>query len=132
MRQRCVHYTERDNGTRVLYAPNQCGKVPKSACRKGATLQHILIFVTYFVLTLTINKRKSDCLTFFFYFFRDTVIVCVADAFTAFYGGLVVFSVLGFLAKETNKPIEEFATSGIQILNLENLHTQKEITSQTD
>ena len=24
MGQRCVHYTERDNGTRVLYAPNQC------------------------------------------------------------------------------------------------------------
>ena len=23
MGQRCVHYTERDNGTRVLYAPNQ-------------------------------------------------------------------------------------------------------------
>ena len=23
MEQRCVHYTERDNGTRVLYAPNQ-------------------------------------------------------------------------------------------------------------
>ena len=25
-----------------------------------------------------------------------------------------MFSVLGFLAKETNKPIEEFATSGIK------------------
>ena len=24
MGQRCVHCTERDNGTRVLYAPNQC------------------------------------------------------------------------------------------------------------
>ena len=24
MGQRCVHYTKRDNGTRVLYAPNQC------------------------------------------------------------------------------------------------------------
>ena len=41
------------------------------------------------------------------------MIVCVADAFTAFYGGLVVFSVLGFLAKETGKSIEEFSTSGI-------------------
>ena len=24
MGQRCVHNTERDNGTHVLYAPNQC------------------------------------------------------------------------------------------------------------
>lgn len=47
------------------------------------------------------------------FFPRDTVIVCAADAFTAFYGGLVVFSVLGFLAKEAGKPIEEFATSGM-------------------
>ena len=29
MGQRCVHYIERDNGTRVLYAPNQCEKVDK-------------------------------------------------------------------------------------------------------
>ena len=34
-----------------------------------------------------------------------------------------MFSVLGFLAKETNKPIEEFATSGKQILNSEIIHT---------
>ena len=27
MGQRCVHYTERVNGTRVLYAPNQCYKI---------------------------------------------------------------------------------------------------------
>ena len=27
MGQRCVHYTERDNGTRVLYAPNECTDV---------------------------------------------------------------------------------------------------------
>ena len=34
MGQRCVHYTERDNGTRVLYAPNQwnCWKAFSEIC----------------------------------------------------------------------------------------------------
>ena len=29
MGQRCVHYTERDNGTHVLYAPNQWYEQPQ-------------------------------------------------------------------------------------------------------
>lgn len=43
---------------------------------------------------------------------RDTVIVCTADVFTGFYGGLVVFSVLGFLSKETGVPLEDLPFSG--------------------
>ena len=32
MRQRCVHYTEQDSGTRVLYAPNQCDSLFWTGC----------------------------------------------------------------------------------------------------
>ena len=39
--------------------------------------------------------------------------VCIADGFTGFYSGLVVFSVLGFLAKETGVPFEDLPFTGI-------------------
>ncbi|XP_053379035.1 sodium- and chloride-dependent glycine transporter 1-like [Mercenaria mercenaria] len=43
---------------------------------------------------------------------RDTVIACFADAFTAIFGGIVVFSVLGFLSKETGTPLDKLPFSG--------------------
>ncbi|KAL4221548.1 hypothetical protein ACF0H5_019805 [Mactra antiquata] len=43
---------------------------------------------------------------------RDTLIVCFADAFTAVYGGIAVFSVLGFLSGVTGTPMEELEFSG--------------------
>lgn len=43
---------------------------------------------------------------------RDTVIVCFADAFTGIYGGIVVFSVLGFLSKKTGAPLDKLPFSG--------------------
>ncbi|XP_060606903.1 sodium-dependent proline transporter-like [Ruditapes philippinarum] len=43
---------------------------------------------------------------------RDTVIACCADAFTAFLGGIVVFSVLGFLSKETGTSLDKLPFSG--------------------
>ncbi|KAL4221691.1 hypothetical protein ACF0H5_019946 [Mactra antiquata] len=43
---------------------------------------------------------------------RDTLIVCFADGFTAIYGGIIVFSVLGFLSHETGTPIEKLPLSG--------------------
>ncbi|XP_052809275.1 sodium- and chloride-dependent glycine transporter 1-like [Mya arenaria] len=46
---------------------------------------------------------------------RDTVIVCFADGFTGFFGGLVVFSVLGFLAKETGVSIDDLPFSGASL-----------------
>ncbi|XP_052808149.1 sodium- and chloride-dependent glycine transporter 1-like isoform X2 [Mya arenaria] len=47
--------------------------------------------------------------------FRDTMIVCFADGFTGFSGGLVVFSVLGFLAKETGVSIDNLPFSGASL-----------------
>ncbi|KAL4221322.1 hypothetical protein ACF0H5_019583 [Mactra antiquata] len=43
---------------------------------------------------------------------RDTVIACFADGFTAIYGGIIVFSVLGFLSKETGTPMDKLPFSG--------------------
>ncbi|XP_060591213.1 sodium- and chloride-dependent glycine transporter 1-like [Ruditapes philippinarum] len=43
---------------------------------------------------------------------RDTVIVCFADAFTAIFGGFVVFSVLGFLSKETGTSLDKLPFAG--------------------
>ncbi|XP_060581005.1 sodium- and chloride-dependent glycine transporter 1-like [Ruditapes philippinarum] len=43
---------------------------------------------------------------------RDTVIVCTADVFTGFYGGLVVYAVLGFLSRETGIALHDLPFSG--------------------
>ncbi|XP_060556621.1 sodium- and chloride-dependent glycine transporter 1-like [Ruditapes philippinarum] len=43
---------------------------------------------------------------------RDSVVVCIADAFTGIYSGVVVFSVIGFLSKETGTSIDELPFSG--------------------
>ncbi|WAR07900.1 SC6A3-like protein [Mya arenaria] len=47
--------------------------------------------------------------------FRDTMIVCFADGFTGFFSGLVVFSVLGFFAKETDVSIDDLPFSGASL-----------------
>ncbi|XP_045161713.2 sodium- and chloride-dependent glycine transporter 1-like isoform X2 [Mercenaria mercenaria] len=46
---------------------------------------------------------------------RDSVVVCFADAFTGIYSGVVVFSVLGFLSKETGTPLNELPFSGASL-----------------
>ncbi|KAK3603402.1 hypothetical protein CHS0354_009382 [Potamilus streckersoni] len=51
------------------------------------------------------NKFHNNCL-------RDSIICTAADGFTSFYGGFVIFSVIGFMAKEAGKSVEEIATSG--------------------
>merc|ERR1712062_606979 len=43
---------------------------------------------------------------------RDTMIVCFGNCLTSFVAGFAIFSVLGFMAKELNAPIEEIATPG--------------------
>ena len=36
----------------------------------------------------------------------------MADGLTSFYGGFVIFSVLGFMAKEANTTVDKIATQG--------------------
>nr|KAG5712675.1 hypothetical protein BaRGS_029730 [Batillaria attramentaria] len=51
------------------------------------------------------NKFHNNC-------FRDALIGSMADGLTSFYGGFVIFSVLGFMAKEANTTVDKIATQG--------------------
>ena len=46
---------------------------------------------------------------------KDAVLVTMVSAFTSFFGGFVVFSILGFLSFTYNKPIEQIASTGITV-----------------
>ena len=48
----------------------------------------------------------------------ETVIVVVSDFFTAFYAGLVVFSCIGFMAKESGISVQEAAMSSGYMLDV--------------
>lgn len=51
------------------------------------------------------NKPSNNLL-------RDGIYIALADAAISIFAGFVVFSVLGYMAKETGQPIEEVAASG--------------------
>ncbi|BFZ19809.1 hypothetical protein BsWGS_22848 [Bradybaena similaris] len=51
------------------------------------------------------NKFHNRC-------FRDVLIASLADGLTSVYGGFVIFSVVGFMAREANVSVTEVATQG--------------------
>ncbi|XP_055955383.1 sodium- and chloride-dependent glycine transporter 1 [Patella vulgata] len=51
------------------------------------------------------NKFHHNC-------FRDAVVATLADGLTSFYGGFVIFAVLGFMAKEAGVSVTQIATEG--------------------
>ena len=46
---------------------------------------------------------------------KDAILVTMVSAFTSFFGGFVVFSILGFLSYSYNSPIENIASTGITV-----------------
>ncbi|KAH3702813.1 hypothetical protein DPMN_077839, partial [Dreissena polymorpha] len=51
------------------------------------------------------NKFHNNC-------FIDAVIVSIMDSLTSVFAGLVIFSVIGFMAHELKQPVSEVATEG--------------------
>uniref|UniRef100_A0AC35TSW0 7TM_GPCR_Srx domain-containing protein n=1 Tax=Rhabditophanes sp. KR3021 TaxID=114890 RepID=A0AC35TSW0_9BILA len=57
-------------------------------------------------ISLSFYNRKNQVA------FYDALIIMMADTCMYLFGGSVVFSILGFLVKKTNRPIESVVTSG--------------------
>jgi solute carrier family 6 amino acid transporter-like protein 5/7/9/14 len=51
------------------------------------------------------NKRNSNCQ-------RDAVLIALANSGTSIFAGFVIFSILGFMAKELNVPVSEVVEGG--------------------
>ena len=51
------------------------------------------------------NRFKHNC-------YRDALIVPIINCGTSVFAGLVVFAIIGFMAKETGRPIEEVVSQG--------------------
>ena len=47
-----------------------------------------------------------------FFFFRDSIIFTLFNSGTSFYGGFLIFSVLGFMAQNQGVPVDKVAKSG--------------------
>ncbi|KAF8382184.1 snf-5 [Pristionchus pacificus] len=54
------------------------------------------------------NKRSHPC-------YRDALIICGADSFMSVFGGIAVFSTLGYLSKQLNVPIDQVVQSGVNL-----------------
>ena len=48
--------------------------------------------------------------------FRDSIIVSAGDCLTSIFGGIVIFSFIGYMAHVLQAPIDSVATQGRQII----------------
>ena len=55
------------------------------------------------------NKFDNNC-------HRDAAVIVVCNACTSFFSGIVVFSILGFMAKSTGKDIADVASEGLDLV----------------
>lgn len=57
----------------------------------------------------TLCNSFMNCLTFPH---RDAILVSVLDCVTSVFAGLVIFSIVGYMAEELQEPIETVAREG--------------------
>lgn len=48
---------------------------------------------------------------------RDAIIVSVLDSVTSVFAGLVIFSIIGYMAEVLEQPIKDVATEGIMVFS---------------
>lgn len=51
----------------------------------------------------------------FFFLVRDSLFIAACNSLTSIYAGFAIFSVIGFMAKQIDKPIDQAADQGIFI-----------------
>ena len=56
---------------------------------------------------------KTGFLTTRLILFRDAIIVSVMDCLTSIFAGLVIFSIIGYMAAELGKDVSEVAAEGM-------------------
>ena len=49
----------------------------------------------------------------YFLFNRDATLISILNSCTSMFSGFVIFSVIGFMAYEQHKPVDEVAASGL-------------------
>jgi len=87
-----------------------------SALLKGATWKNAATQILFSLsaaqggmITLSsFNSFKNDNIT-------DSLIICLINSATSIFGGLVVFSILGFMAKTTSTKMSEVVRSGMTL-----------------
>ena len=68
---------------------------------------------TSFYLACSCNEIKGVPLSVVV--FRDSVVLAIISEGTSLYAGLVIFSVLGYMAKQAGVPISDVVSSGAQV-----------------
>ena len=59
------------------------------------------------------DRRLWEIIVYFFYFFfRDTLIVSLTNSATSVLAGFVIFSAIGYMAHVHNLPVDKIATDG--------------------